>query len=41
MNFGGYMEAFMLSGLLCLAAAVAVLFIAGGRKAQTPLVAVA
>jgi sugar phosphate permease len=40
-NFGGYMEAFMLSGLLCLIAAVAVLFIGGGRKAPTPAVAAA
>ena len=32
-EFGGYMEAFMLSGLLCLGAAIAVLFIGGGRKA--------
>ena len=31
-EFGGYMEAFMLSGTLCLLAAIAVLFIGGGRK---------
>ena len=32
-EFGGYTEAFMLSGTLCLFAAVAALFIGGGRKA--------
>jgi predicted MFS family arabinose efflux permease len=40
-EFGGYMEAFMLSGTLCLGAAIAVLFIGGGRKAQQPAVAAA
>jgi predicted MFS family arabinose efflux permease len=40
-GFGGYMQAFMLSGLLCLIAAVAVLFIGGGRQAPTPAVATA
>ena len=35
-EFGGYMEAFMLSGMLCLGAAIAALFINGGRKAQEP-----
>ncbi|MCX7312769.1 MAG: MFS transporter [Hyphomicrobiales bacterium] len=43
-NFGGYMEAFMLSGTLCLGAAIAALFIGGGRKAPdraTPAVAAA
>jgi len=35
-GFGGYTEAFMLSGTLCLIAAVAVMFIGGGRKAATP-----
>ena len=29
-NFGGYMEAFMMSGLLCFLAAIMVLFIGGG-----------
>src|SRR5205085_1243512 len=37
-EFGGYMEAFMLSGILCLLAAIAVLFIGSGRKAQEPVV---
>ena len=41
MNFGGYTEAFFLSGLLCLIAAVAVLFIGGGQKAPTPAPAAA
>jgi len=40
-SFGGYTQAFMLSGALCLVAAVAVLFIGGGRKAATPAVAAA
>jgi predicted MFS family arabinose efflux permease len=40
-EFGGYMEAFMLSGMLCLLAAIAALFINGGRKAQEPEPAVA
>ncbi len=35
-NFGGYMEAFMFSGLLCLGAAVAALFIGGGRRPPEP-----
>jgi len=35
-GFGGYTEAFMLSGTLCLIAAVAVMFIGGGRKAAAP-----
>ena len=30
-SFGGYLEAFMISGLICLAAAVAALFIGGSR----------
>ena len=38
-EFGGYMEAFMLSGALCLLAAIAVLFIGGGRKAPQPVAA--
>jgi sugar phosphate permease len=40
-SFGGYTHAFMLSGALCLIAAVAVLFIGGGRKAATPAAAAA
>jgi sugar phosphate permease len=40
-SFGGYTQAFMLSGALCLVAAVAVLFIGSGRKAATPVVATA
>jgi sugar phosphate permease len=32
-EYGGYMEAFMLSGALCLGAAIAVLFIGRGRSA--------
>jgi sugar phosphate permease len=35
-NFGGYMEAFMVSGALCFLAAIMVLFITGGRKAPEP-----
>jgi sugar phosphate permease len=38
-SYGGYMEAFMLSGALCFLAALAALFIGGGRK--TPKAAVA
>lgn len=34
-SFGGYTQAFLLSGTLCLIAAVAVLFIGGGQKAPT------
>jgi sugar phosphate permease len=37
-SFDDYMGAFMLSGTLCLLAAIAALFIGGGRKAQEPLV---
>ena len=40
-SFGGYMQAFMLSGLLCLFAAVAALFIGGVRPAPTPVAATA
>ncbi|HWL31885.1 MAG TPA: MFS transporter [Xanthobacteraceae bacterium] len=40
-NYGGYMEAFMLSGALCFLAAIAVLFIGGGRKAPQPAAAAA
>ena len=36
MNYGDYMEAFMLSGALCLSAAVAALFIGSGRNAPQP-----
>jgi sugar phosphate permease len=32
-NFGDYMFAFMLSGTLCVLAAIAALFIGGGKKA--------
>jgi len=32
-SYGGYMEAFMISGALCFLAAIMVLFIGGGRKA--------
>ena len=39
--FDDYMAAFMLSGTLCLLAAIAALFIGGGRKAQEPVVAAA
>jgi sugar phosphate permease len=35
-TFGGYMEAFMISGLLCLLAAIAVLFIGGSQQAPEP-----
>src|SRR3954464_10800001 len=37
-GFGDYMQAFMLSGILCLLAAIAALFIGGGRKAREPMV---
>lgn len=40
-SFDSYMQAFMLSGVLCLIAAVAVLFIGGSRPAPTPAVATA
>jgi hypothetical protein len=36
MAFDDYMAAFMLSGTLCLIAAVAALYIGGGRKAPDP-----
>jgi predicted MFS family arabinose efflux permease len=39
--YGGYMEAFMISGLLCFLAAIMVLFIGGGRKAAEPVPAAA
>jgi sugar phosphate permease len=35
-SFGGYLEAFMISGLICLVAAVAALFIGGSRPAPQP-----
>src|SRR3954466_9938354 len=37
-SFGAYTQAFMLSGALCLVAAIAALFIGGGRKAREPMV---
>jgi sugar phosphate permease len=40
-NFGDYMFAFMLSGTLCLFAAIAALFIGRGRKAPEPVMAAA
>ena len=36
-NFGSYMEAFIFSGLLCLVAAVMVLFIGRERKGGAPI----
>ena len=36
-SFGTYLEAFMLSGLLCIGAALIVLFIGVGRKDRDPL----
>ncbi len=38
-TFGTYLEAFMLSGLLCIAAAVMVLFIGAGRRGHQPVAA--
>jgi predicted MFS family arabinose efflux permease len=35
-NFGGYVEAFMISGLICLIAAIAALFIGRSRPAPEP-----
>jgi sugar phosphate permease len=40
-TFNDYMAAFMLSGALCLSAAVAVLFMGGGRKSREPAMAAA
>ena len=40
-SFGGYMEAFMLSGAMCFLAAIMVLFIGGGRRAPEPAAAAA
>jgi sugar phosphate permease len=37
-SYGSYLEAFMISGLLCIGAALAVLFIGAGRKGRDPLV---
>jgi sugar phosphate permease len=37
-SYGSYLEAFMIAGLLCIAAALAVLFIGAGRKGREPLV---
>jgi len=37
-SYGGYMEAFMISGALCFLAAIMVLFIGGGRKAPATAV---
>jgi len=37
-SFGSYLEAFMLSGLLCIGAALAVLFIGSGRRRLEPTV---
>jgi sugar phosphate permease len=36
-DFGSYLEAFMLSGLLCIAAALMVLFIGAGGSARAPV----
>jgi sugar phosphate permease len=38
-TFGTYLEAFMLSGLLCIAAALMVLFIGSGRREKEPAAA--
>ena len=38
-SFGTYLEAFILSGLLCIGAALAVLFIGSGRRRLEPAVA--
>ena len=35
-GFGTYLEAFMLSGLLCIGAALMVLFIGAGRAGREP-----
>jgi hypothetical protein len=35
--FGTYVEAFMISGLLCIAAALMVLFIGAGRRGDEPV----
>ena len=36
LGFGTYLEAFMLSGLLCIVAALMVLFIGAGRHHREP-----
>jgi len=38
-SYGSYLEAFMIAGLLCIGAALAVLFIGAGRKGREPVVA--
>jgi predicted MFS family arabinose efflux permease len=40
-SYGGYMEAFMVSGLICIMAAFAAMFIGGSSKAPTPVAAAA
>jgi sugar phosphate permease len=35
-SYGSYLQAFMLSGLLCIVAAFMVLFIGAGRKRREP-----
>jgi len=35
-SYGSYLEAFMLAGVLCLAAAMMVLFIGTGRRRRAP-----
>jgi sugar phosphate permease len=40
-SYGSYLEAFLLSGLLCIVAAVMVLFIGAGRRRREPQIAVA
>src|SRR5437588_352780 len=37
-SYGSYLEAFMIAGLLCIGAALAVLFIGAGRKGLEPVV---
>jgi predicted MFS family arabinose efflux permease len=36
-SYGSYLEAFMISGLLCIGAALAVLFIGAGRQGREPV----
>ena len=38
-SYGSYFEAFILSGLLCIGAALAVLFIGSGRKGRETVAA--
>jgi sugar phosphate permease len=38
-SYGSYLEAFMIAGLLCIGAALAVLFIGAGRKGREPFAA--